>query len=302
VPALALRALIAAAVLACAGCTVSNPLDLGDSGDDETITIGALGSAENEILAQIYGQVLEAQGYSVTYDTAIGTRATYLRGLANGSIDMVAEYSTALLRTLDPNSTAVAPNDVVAALAAPVDTRGLTVLHAAPGQNSEALVVTASFAEANLLTSISDLSPIADTLFIAAKADFETQWFSTLASTYGVEGLTLRAIDDVSNDDAVGLLLDNTVQLMHMQTSDPRIAENELTVLDDPDAMFDTENVIPLLSEKLSTPEVATLLDAVTAKLTTEQLQVLNGLYAGEDRPTAAAVAALWLTENDLLT
>lgn len=289
-------------MLACAGCTVSNPLDLGVSGDDETITIGARGSAESEILAQVYGQVLEAHGYTVTYDTAIGDRATYLRGLSRGSIDLVAEYSTDLLRTLDPTSTAVTPNDVVAALVGPAEARGLTVLHAAPGQNSEALVVTTAFAEANLLTSISDLSPIADTLFIAADADFETEWFGSLATTYGVEGLSLRAIDDVSDADAVALLLDNTVQVMHMQTTDPRIAENELTVLGDPDAMFPIDNVIPLLSEKLNTPEVASLLDAVSAKLTTEQLQILNGLYAGEDHPTAAAIATLWLTENDLLT
>lgn len=294
--------LIATAVLACAGCTASNPLDLGESGTEDVIMIGSQGSAENEILAQVYGQVLAANGYTVAYDSAIGTRETYLDSLSDGSLDIVPEYSSALLRSVDPTATAVAPNDVVAALPAALAPLDLVVLHAAAGQNSDALVVTAAFAEANLLTSISDIAPIADTLFIAADADFETRWFSTLGRAYGVEGLTLRAIDEVTDADALALLLDNTVQLLHTSTSNPSITESELVVLEDPNAMFLPQNVIPVLNGSVNSPEIAHLLDVVTAKLTTEQLRVLNSLYAGDDQPSAAAVASLWLTENDLLT
>src|SRR4051812_19248317 len=58
---LALSALALSAVLGIAGCSQSNPLEPapGSTGDGETIVVGSQAYYSNEIIAELYAQVLE---------------------------------------------------------------------------------------------------------------------------------------------------------------------------------------------------------------------------------------------------
>ena len=174
---LAVTALAVTATLA--GCSSSNPLDTGDGDEGGTtaITIGSQGFAENEILAQVYGQVLAANGYEVTYNTSIGEREAFLTGLGDGSIDLIPEYAGNLLYGSDPDATASSVEDVTAALPAVLEPLDLTTLDFAPGADADAFVVTREFSEENNVTSIGDLAPIANTLTLAANTPFEGRWF-----------------------------------------------------------------------------------------------------------------------------
>jgi osmoprotectant transport system substrate-binding protein len=284
-----------------AACSSANPLDTGDSESAGTITIGSQGFSENEILAQVYGQVLEANGYTVEYNTSIGEREGFMGGLQDGSIDLIPEYAGNLLYGTDPGATASSEADVVAALPAVLEPLNLVVLDAAPGQDADAFVVTSEFSEANGVTSIADLAPIADTLTLAANTPFEARWFGKLAETYGVEGLTFKAIDDFGGAGTLGELLNNTVQIADIYTTTPSIKANNLVVLDDPESMIPVQNVIPLLNKGVLTDELASLLNKVSAKITTDELIDLNTTYAGDDKPSAEVVAKEWLTKNGFL-
>ena len=286
---------------ALAGCTTSNPLDTGEPKGATEITIGSQGFAESEILAQVYGQVLAANGYTVEYNTSIGEREAFIGGLQDGSIDLIPEYAGNLLYGSDPAATASSEADVVAALPAVLEPLDLAVLDAAPGQDADALVVTKEFSESNGVTSIADLAPLANTLTLAANTPFEARWFGKLAETYGVEGLTFKAIDDFGGEGTLGELLNNTVQIADIYTTTPSIKANNLVVLEDPESMIPVQNVIPLLNKSVLTDELAELLNAVSAKITTEELIDLNTTYGGDDKPSAEVVAKAWLTENGFL-
>lgn len=299
---IAIAAVGVAAVLT--GCSANgNPLDTGESeGSGSTVTIGSQGFPESEILAQIYGQVLENAGYTVDYNLSIGSREVFLTALGDGSIDLIPDYAGNLLYGSDKNASVTTIEDIQAALPAVLEPLGLEVLDPADAEDADALVVTSTFAEANSLVSIGDLAPIASTITLGANTEFQARWFDRLNATYGVSGLGFKAIDDYGGVGTLQDLLDNVIQVADIYTTTPSIKENNLVVLEDPENLIAAQNVIPLLDKDIYSDKLAELLNAVSAVLTTSDLTDLNALYAGDDKPSAADVATQWLTEKGLLS
>jgi osmoprotectant transport system substrate-binding protein len=293
---------IGAVVLAgCAGG--GDPLDPGTGGDGDggTITIGNQAFPESELLAQIYGQYLEANGYEVAYEAGIGSRETFITALQDGSIDLIPDYAGNALIYANPEAEETSAEDVEAALPAALEELGLAVTAAAPGEDSDALVVTSEFADANGLSTIGDLAPLSAEITLGANTEFEPRWRDGLAEVYGFEGWTFKAIDDYGGPGTLADLLAGAIQVADIYTTTPSIAANDLVVLEDDLDLFAAQNVIPLLNADVLTDELAALLDEVSAEITTEVLLELNGEMAGDAKPSAAQVAAAWLAEVGLL-
>jgi osmoprotectant transport system substrate-binding protein len=293
-----------------AGCTSGDPL-AEESGDSAagSIAIGNQNFGESEILAQIYGQVLAAAGYDVTYEAGIGSRETFVLALQDGSIDLIPDYAGNALIYADPDATATSAADVEAALPDALESLGLAVTAAAPGEDSDALVVTPEFAEANDLTAIGDLVPLASSITLGANTEFEDRWRDAsgeitndgLAEVYGFEGWAFKAIDDYGGPGTLAELLAGNIQVADIYTTTPSITVNDLVVLEDDQDLFAAQNIIPLLNADILTDDLASLLDEVSALITTDVLLELNAQFAGADAPSAADVAEAWLTEQGLL-
>jgi osmoprotectant transport system substrate-binding protein len=285
-----------------AGCASADPLDPGDGGDTgDAITIGNQAFPESELLAQIYGQVLAANGYEVEYEAGIGSRETFVAALQDGSIDLIPDYAGNALVYANPDAEETSAADVEAALPAALEPLGLAVTAAAPGEDSDALVVTPEFAEANDLTTIGDLAPLSASITLGANTEFEPRWRDGLAEVYGFEGWTFKAIDDYGGPGTLADLLAGAIQVADIYTTTPSIAANDLVVLDDDQDLFAAQNIIPLLNADVLTDELAGLLDDVSALITTDVLLELNAEMAGDAKPSAADVATAWLTEQGLL-
>jgi osmoprotectant transport system substrate-binding protein len=297
------------ALASCAGG--GDPLgeETGGSGDGTSITIGNQNFGESEILAQIYGQYLAANGYDVDYEEGIGSRETFVVALQDGSIDLIPDYAGNALIYADPAATATSAEDVEAALPAALESLGLAVTAAAPGEDSDALVVTSEYAETNNLSSISDLVPLASSITIGANTEFEDRWRDSsgeitndgLAEVYGFEGWAFKAIDDYGGPGTLAELLAGNIQVADIYTTTPSIVENDLVVLDDDADMFAAQNIVPLLNADVLTDELQTLLNDVSREITTDVLLELNAQFAGADAPSAADVAKAWLTEKGLI-
>jgi osmoprotectant transport system substrate-binding protein len=288
--------------LVLAGCATADPLDPGDGGDTGgSITIGNQAFPESELLAQIYGQVLAANGYDVDYEDGIGSRETFIAALQDGSIDLIPDYAGNALVYANPEAEETSPEDVEAALPAALEELGLAVTAAAPGEDSDALVVTPEFAEANDLQTIGDLAPLSAEITLGANTEFEPRWRDKLGEVYGFTGFAFKAIDDYGGPGTLADLLAGNIQVADIYTTTPSIAANDLVVLEDDLDLFAAQNVIPLLNADALTDEIAALLDEVSALITTEVLLDLNGQMAGDDKPSAADVAEAWLTEQGLL-
>jgi osmoprotectant transport system substrate-binding protein len=284
-----------------AGCTSGDPLaeETGDTAAS-SITIGNQNFGESEILAQIYGQVLEAAGYDVSYEPGIGSRETFIIALQDGSIDLIPDYAGNALIYANPDATETSAADVEAALPAALEELGLAVTAAAPGEDSDALVVTPEYAEANGLTTIGDLAGVAG-VTLGANTEFETRWREGLGETYGFGDFAFKAIDDYGGPGTLAELLAGNIQVADIYTTTPSIADNDLVVLEDDQDLFAAQNIVPLLNADILTDDIASLLDEVSALITTEVLLDLNAQFAGADAPSAADVAEAWLTEQGLL-
>lgn len=268
-----------------------------------TITVGSQGFEESEILAQLYGQVIAANGYTVKYAPAIGSRETFIPALQDGSIDLIPDYAGNLLYGANPDAKVTSTADVMAALPAVLEPLGLVVADSARAQDSDALVVTKEFAEANELESIADLAPIASKLTIGANTEFEARPYGRdgLASVYGVKGWTFKAIDDYGGPGTLSDLLDGNIQVADIYTTTPSIKANGLVVLKDPKNLIAAQNVVPLFNKDAYSVSLANLVNKVSNKLTTEELMELNEISSGPSKPSAEKVAKDWLIKNGFL-
>jgi osmoprotectant transport system substrate-binding protein len=129
----------------------------GTAAQGVSIKIGSANFQESVLLADIYAEALRAQGANITTRLNIGSRETYVPGLKDGSIDLIPEYSGALLVYFNPKSTAVSSADVYRELQQAVPAP-LTVLGQSSAQDKDAIVVTKATADKYHLVTIADLA------------------------------------------------------------------------------------------------------------------------------------------------
>ncbi|UCR88399.1 ABC transporter substrate-binding protein [Mycetocola spongiae] len=293
----------AGAIFSLAACSGnSNPLG-GGGENDNTISIGSAAFAENEIIAQIYAQALEAADVKVNFRGQIGQREVYLAALQDGSLDIVPEYSGNLLQAFDQDSTAKTPEAVVDALHEALP-KNLAVLEAAPAENKDSYNVTKEFAESNALASLTDLKNLTEKFAVGGNPELATRPYGPegLTAVYGVpaDRMSFVPLSDSGGPLTVGALRDGTVQVADIFSTTPAIAENGFITLTDPENLILPQAVIPLVSEKANVDKVVSVLNAVSAKLTTEDLIELNTRNQGTEKAGAKKLAADWLAAKKL--
>ena len=187
--------------------------------------------------------------------------------MQDGSINLIPEYTGVLLQYFDKTATAVSADDVYAALQKTLPS-GLQVLEKSSAEDKDAIVVTKETADANNLKSIADLAPLAASWVLGGPPEFQTRpdGVPGLLAKYGLTFKEFKALD-AGGPLTVGALTSDQIQAGDLFTTDPAITANNFVVLDDPKNNFAAQNVLPLISSAVATPEVAAALNAVSAKL-----------------------------------
>ena len=272
----------------------------GKKAASDTITVGSADFPENEIIAEIYAQGLEAKGVKVTKKLKIGAREAYIPALKNGEIDLIPEYSGNLMSFLDKDATATSPEEIEDAIEDALPDN-LEILDAAPAEDKDSLNVTAEFASKNSVKTIADLAKI-DGLKLAANPEFETRPYGVpgLKKLYGVE-VDFQPVSDSGGPNTLKALLDGDVDVADIYSTTPSITANKLVTLEDPKNLIAAQNVIPVINDDKSSDKVEDALDAISAKLTTEDLLDLNAKNQGADKTSAAELAKQWLTDKGLI-
>ncbi|GAA2963262.1 ABC transporter substrate-binding protein [Actinokineospora diospyrosa] len=264
-----------------------------------TITIGSANFPESTLLAEIYASALEAKGVKVTKKLGIGSREAYYPGLQDGSIDLIPEYTGVLLTHIDKTAKQSAPDEVYAALQKALPEK-LTVLDKSAAEDKDAVVVTKDTATKLNLKTIEDLVKSGPVTF-GGPPEFQKRadGLPGLAETYKLEVKEYKSLD-AGGPLTVEALKSGVVQAADLFTTDPAITANDFVVLEDPKNNFAAQNVVPLVNKSKADDTVKQVLNAISAKLTTEVLIELNAKLSAPDKPDAAKVAKEWLASVGL--
>lgn len=288
--------------LGLSSCATAATLEGRAEGEDAPIIVGSQDYYSNEILAEAYAQALENAGYEVDRQYRIGQREVYVPELESGSIDVFPEYTGSLLQYFAPDAEATLPEDVLAALVEALP-EGLGVLTPAEASDQDSYVVTAAFAQAYGLRSIADLAGAAATaggLTLGGNSELETRPYGPkgLREVYGVE-VSFTPIEDSGGALSVKALKNDQVQLIDVYSADPALSDPELRVLDDPEGMFLSSRVVPVVSPRVDAGAVEAL-NAVSAALDSADLIEMNR-RSTEEAASAQVIAREWLVSEGLL-
>lgn len=275
----ALGALGAALAITLTGCASGDSLggsSGGGSAGSDTVTIGSANFSENVLLANIYAEVLSDAGVKTAVKPNIGSREVLIPALEDGSVDIIPEYSGALLSYLDSSVEAFSSEDVLTALE-PVVPKGLELLKSSTAEDKDTFVVTAETAKKYGLKSLEDLKPIAKDLVLGGPPEIKDRRAGVvgLRDLYGLEFKEFKSVD-LGGPLTVAGLNNGDLDVAQMFTTQSAISENGYVSLEDPKFVSLAENVVPLAKSDRIDDKIRKALDAVSASLTTEALIEMN--------------------------
>jgi osmoprotectant transport system substrate-binding protein len=270
-----------------------------------SLSIGSQGFYESQLMAEIYAQALEANGFTVERNLGIGTREETYPALSSGQIDMMPEYIGSLTTFLEGEATGDS-EETFSALNELLAADGLVALDYTEAQDQNAFVVRSETAEEHGLETMSDLAPVATELVWGLPPECETNELcaGALEDAYGIPFAELEIEPLAACDAPIATALnDGVVDVAELCSTQPDIERFGFVRLEDDMATQPAENIAPVISqEKLDElgESFTTVLDSVNAEMTTDDLTSL-GVQVAVDQEDVATVAEQWLTDKGLI-
>jgi osmoprotectant transport system substrate-binding protein len=243
------------------------------------VTIGDKNYTEQFVLGELYRQALVAQGYDVVLNRNIGPTEVTIPALESGRLDMYPEYLGTWNSTIagykrqfrSARSAYRAGQHYALAHA-------LQLLEPTPFSDTNGVGVTSSYAVANDLHSLTDLSRVGPTLTLGAPPQFEqsANGLPALEQAYGFAPATFKPLDIGEEYQALDK---GAVQAAAVNTTDGELVSGAYTLLRDPRRVFGWGNVVPVVSTKAlqsEGPAFAATIDRVSALLSIDAMRKLN--------------------------
>jgi osmoprotectant transport system substrate-binding protein len=295
-------ALAALVMLLLSACGSSNPLGGGEiSGDLKSIKVGSADFPESNIIAEIYAQALEANGFEVSRQFGIGSRETYIPAVQDHSIDLIPEYTGNLLQYFDKENEVTDPQAVLLALYDKIP-GDLSILTPSPANDQDTVAVTSETAQRWNLKTIGDLARYSPEVKFGGPSEFisRAEGLPGLKAKYGLDvpQSNFVSISDGGGPATVRALVDGTVTAADIFSTSPAIPQNKLVVLEDPKNNFLAANVVPLVASQKMSNQLKSVLNAVSAKLTTEALIEMNTATSGNGGMDPDEAAQKWVQDN----
>jgi osmoprotectant transport system substrate-binding protein len=249
----------------------------GTAAAAKSVVVGSTNFTEQLVLANIYTDVLKAHHIPVKQRLNLGSREVVFPALKAGELDILPEYTGALLDYLTKGkSKKHTPQAVLKALRAHLP-KSIVALKPSSAQDKDALVVTQKTAKQYHLKTISDLRPVASKLTAGGPPEDKTRYVGLpgLKQVYGVQFAGFKSLD-AGGPLTTGALSSGAIDVARMFTTEGIIQAKGWVVLKDDKHLVPADNIIPVVRKAILTPTIRKALNAVSNTLTTQQLRTMN--------------------------
>ncbi|HVF65962.1 MAG TPA: glycine betaine ABC transporter substrate-binding protein [Casimicrobiaceae bacterium] len=271
----------------------------------QTIVVGGKNFTEQQLMAAMTAQLLQAKGFKV--DTKAGMGSAVLRqAQESGQIDVYWEYTGTSLITYNKINDRMSPADTYKKVKELDAGKGLVWLEPSKANNTYSLAMNADDAKKHGIASISDLASKVkggSKLTFASNAEFYARpdGLKPLEQQYGFE----FARDNVKRMDT-GLvyqaLKEKQVDVGLVFATDGRIPAFNFVVLRDDKGYFPSYALTPVVRKQVldANPKLAEILNSLSAKLDDATMSRLNA-QVDVEKKTIEDVARNFLKEQKLV-
>ena len=297
-----LLAVLASVSLVASGCGDDEDEDptigAGQGGGQPkaTVTIGAFNFSESAILSHIYAGALRNDGYTANVRANLGSREIVAPALERGEIDLYIGYAATELEFYNSGAGEATADarETTEKLRSRIQPKGLTALQPSSAVDQNAFAVTQATADRLRVRRLSDLAAAAGELTLGGPPECPVRPFCAkgLEDTYGIRFKEFRALD-AGGPLTKNALRNGDIDVALLFSSDAR----GFVVLEDDKGLQNADNVVPVIRTAKVDEGARSVLDRVSAALTTEELSDLND-RANTDKEDPEVLALDWLREN----
>lgn len=255
----------------------------------DSVRVGSKDFTENRILAEMFALLLKERGIPVERQFDLGSTEVVIQALKSDAIDLYPEYTGTGLSLM--GAPQFEDGDAgYEYLSRTFAETGLVLLERLGFRSGYAVLVRPNLASTERLQTIADLARVDDRVRLGVTRSFAERPRDGLEPFLGRFGLTFAGVEIFADGDMEGLydaLLEGRVDVVVGLTTDPEIADYELTQLSDTTDFFPVYEAAPLTSEAALArhPEIAEVLSLLAGKIDGEMMRELNGAVRLDGRP-----------------
>lgn len=256
-----------------------NAISNSRRGDKGTITIGAKGFAENEILASLYQDALQDNGYTVKFIDNLDGDVLHT-AINTGKIDLYPEYTNTGVITILKHAPIFDPNAAYQYVKEQYKKK-LNIVWLDPSaiNDTYGFVITKKAADKYGITNITQLHAAASKLRLAQEYDWNADPAigAALDKTYGK--FKFASVKTYNAGLVYSVLKSNDADALIAQTTDPQLADTSTyTLIKDDKSVWPPYYLAPIIRQSTldKYPGVADIINNVTKKISASDILELN--------------------------
>ncbi|MFT4065436.1 glycine betaine ABC transporter substrate-binding protein [Paraburkholderia sp.] len=246
-----------------------------------TIVVGGKNFTEQQLMAEMTTQLLEAKGFTVNKKDGMGS-AVLRQAQENGQVDVYWEYIGTSLITYNKINDRLSPDDAYRKVKELDAAKGLVWLNPSRANNTYAFAMNEDEAKKLGIATLSDLAKVlksGKTLTFACNSEFYARpdGLRPLQKTYGFE-FTQDEIKRMDSGLTYQALKDRQVDIALVFATDGRVPAFNFVILKDDKGFFPAYALTPVIRKATldANPSLGPLLNSLSAKLDAPTMARLN--------------------------
>lgn len=269
------------------------PIDAQDR--DRPILVASKPFAESYLLAEVFAQFLEANGFAVERRPGFGMTELLMQAMIAGEIDVYPEYTGTGLAAVLGETAGGGSAAVFGRVSEEYETRwGMRWLPPLGFENTYAIAMRREAADSLGVRALSGLTAIASDLVGGFSPDFigRDDGLDGLAAAYGIEFRETRSLLQAVKYQAIE---EGAVDVIDAYSTDGAISRYDLTVLTDDRGFFPPYDAAPLASRAFQEerPDAILVLTRLGGRIDVSAMRRANERVEVEGRPVVEVAAEL---------